>query len=130
MRIGVSLLMAALPLLLVGCALVAPVQLENARATYARAAGGPAKQLAPSELDEAARALAEAEQSFKNEETAKVVDLAYVAERMAQLAEARAGLALAEQRKRSALATHSALERRAERAPRCESKATGDTPLR
>lgn len=96
-----------------GCALVAPAQLESARATYARAALGPAKQLAPSELDEAARALAEAEASFTREEGARIVDLAYIAERMAQLAEARAGLTLAEQRK------HTATVKQQAAAPRC-----------
>ena len=71
------------------CAAVAPQELVDARSAYQQASTGPAAQLAPAELHEANQALAVAEQSFqRNPHSYKTRDLAYVAQRKSQLAEA------------------------------------------
>jgi outer membrane protein OmpA-like peptidoglycan-associated protein len=81
----------------VGCASTPPVELTNARAAYTRASGGVAAQVTPADLHKAKVALDHAEASFTEDEDAqKTVDLAYVAERTAQIAEARAQKMLAE----------------------------------
>ncbi len=70
-----------------GCAVKAPSELVNARAAYEQASQGPAKQLVPTELNNAHEALVRAEQSFeKDPGSAKTKDLAYVAQRKAELA--------------------------------------------
>jgi outer membrane protein OmpA-like peptidoglycan-associated protein len=70
-----------------GCAVKAPSELVNARAAYEHASEGPAKQLVPTELHNAHEALVRAEQSFeKDPGSAKTKDLAYVAQRKAELA--------------------------------------------
>jgi outer membrane protein OmpA-like peptidoglycan-associated protein len=70
-----------------GCAAKAPSELVNARAAYEQASEGPAKQLVPTELHNAHEALVRAEQSFEKEpRSAKTKDLAYVAQRKAELA--------------------------------------------
>ena len=92
--LAVSLALAAF----VGaCATATPVELSNARVAYNRASAGPAAQLTPSDLHKAKVALDQAEQSFSADEDAqKVVDLAYIAERTAQIAEAHAVTAAAQ----------------------------------
>jgi len=92
--LAVSLALAAF----VGaCATATPVELSNARVAYNRASAGPAAQLTPSDLHKAKVALDQAEQSFSADEDAqKVVDLAYIAERTAQIAEAHAITAAAQ----------------------------------
>jgi outer membrane protein OmpA-like peptidoglycan-associated protein len=81
------------------CATTTPVELSNARSAYARASAGPAAQQAQADLHKARTALDTAEQSFSQEEgTQKTLDLAYIAERTAQLAEARAEIALSEKK--------------------------------
>jgi outer membrane protein OmpA-like peptidoglycan-associated protein len=79
------------------CATATPVELVNARAAYNRAGAGPAAQLTPADLHKAKAALDDAEKSFaQDDEKQKTVDLAYIAERMAQIAEARAQGAVSE----------------------------------
>jgi outer membrane protein OmpA-like peptidoglycan-associated protein len=66
---------------------------------YTRASTGPAAQHTPADLHKARTALDVAEQSFAQEEgTQKTIDLAYIAERTAQLAEARAETVMAEKK--------------------------------
>jgi outer membrane protein OmpA-like peptidoglycan-associated protein len=77
------------------CATTAPTELVDAREAYRRASTGRAAQAAPAELHVANQALAEAEQSFlNNPDSYQTRDLAYVAQRKAQLAEATASIAI------------------------------------
>jgi outer membrane protein OmpA-like peptidoglycan-associated protein len=73
-----------------GCATALPPQdLVTARASYAHASQGPAASLDPAELHTAADSLQSAERSFTNEgDTQGTRDLAYIADRRAQIAEA------------------------------------------
>lgn len=92
---------------LAACARVQSEPLDAARRTYDRAAHGPAKHDAPKELREAEQALKRAELFLvKDGEPGRTTDLAYVAQRRAQVAEARAGLYAAEQRLRRARLAH------------------------
>jgi outer membrane protein OmpA-like peptidoglycan-associated protein len=78
------------------CATTTPVELQNARNAYARANNGPAARETPADLHKAMMALQLAERTFSDEEgSQKTIDLAYIAERSAQLAEARAEAAIA-----------------------------------
>lgn len=93
----------AMPLALLivasGCAMATPVELTEARRTYARANAGPAAQVAPSDLHKAELALQATEQAFaRGDDAQKTIDLAYIAERTAEIAEAHAKTALSEQR--------------------------------
>ncbi len=85
----------------VACAPAIPPQdLVTARATYGRASQGVAATLDPADLHAANESLAAAEQSFaKNGSTPETIDLAYVADRRAQIAEARGASMLAAQQK-------------------------------
>lgn len=81
-----------LSLLLLGaCAPgLAPKELMSARDAYAKAETGPAKALAPVQLEEAKQALGEADQAFsEGEEEQLIRDLAYIAERKSAVAESR-----------------------------------------
>ncbi|MCU0692543.1 MAG: OmpA family protein [Polyangiaceae bacterium] len=91
-------------MLLLACgATLAPKQLVDARTAYARASRGPAVALAPAQLDTAKQALQAAEQSFAEEGTDPVtVDLAYIALRRVELAEAEAAREAAD-RERAAI---------------------------
>lgn len=91
-------LSALLMLSLVACgATQPPPELVDARKAYERASKGLAAQLAPAQLDTAKQALDKAEKSFEDEGVdPPTPDLAYVAERKAQLAEATAGKVAAE----------------------------------
>ncbi len=81
--------------LFAGCASTAPKELVNARGAYQRASTGVAAQAAPAELHVAKQALDKAEQSFqKNPDSYHTRDLAYVAQRKAELAEATASIAM------------------------------------
>jgi outer membrane protein OmpA-like peptidoglycan-associated protein len=94
-----------------GCASTIPPQdLVTARATYERVSHGPAAALDPATLHSAAESLQVAEQSFaKGGDTQETRDLAYVADRRAQLAEVRAKTAQANQDQAQTLANmHSA----------------------
>ncbi len=73
-----------------GCATPQPPQeLLDARSAYDAASKGPAAQLAPAQLDTAKQSLAKAEQSFADNGDKPITkDIAYVAERRAELAAA------------------------------------------
>jgi outer membrane protein OmpA-like peptidoglycan-associated protein len=79
-------------LLVTACAASpAPKELVDARAAYQGAADGPAGQLDPAQLHVAHEQLVAAERSFSNDgDTFRTRDLAYVAIRKAQLADAAA----------------------------------------
>jgi outer membrane protein OmpA-like peptidoglycan-associated protein len=79
-----------LSLALISCATAGtPQELVDARAAYTRAEQGPAAKLKPDELHQAKVSLDQAEASFKSDsDSQKTRDLAYVAERNAQLADA------------------------------------------
>jgi hypothetical protein len=80
-----------------GCATATPVELIHARLAFDRASAGPAAQLAPADLHKARVVLDEAERALSQEKNlARAVDLAYIAQRTAQIAEAHAETALAE----------------------------------
>ncbi len=80
--------------LFAGCATVTPNELVNARSAYRNASAGPAAQLVPAELHKASEALVLAEQSFvKDPDSAKTKDLAYVAQRKSEQAEALGAMA-------------------------------------
>lgn len=81
--------------LFVGCATTLPKELSSAREAYRQASAGPAAQVAPAELHVASQALAKAEQSFADDANSyRTRDLAYVAQRKAELAEATASIAV------------------------------------
>ncbi len=77
---------------IVGCAAAMPPQdLVTARASYARASQGPAAGFDPADIHAASESLAAAERSFtQSGASQETSDLAYVADRRAQTAEARA----------------------------------------
>jgi outer membrane protein OmpA-like peptidoglycan-associated protein len=88
---------ASIVLLLAGsvacAAALPPPDLVTARATYARASHGPAASLDPADLHTAAESLELAEEAFTRDgDTSNTRDLAYVADRRAQIAEARSGV--------------------------------------
>lgn len=77
----------------ISCAATAPTELVNAREAYRRASTGMAGQKAPAEVHVANLALGKAEQSFLDtSDSYRTRDLAYVAERKAQIAEATASI--------------------------------------
>ncbi len=89
------------PLLVVACAgllgacAAVPKELVDARDAYRRASTGPAVRAAPAEVHVAHEALARAEQSFQDSKGSfQTRDLAYVAQRKAQLAEATASIVM------------------------------------
>lgn len=94
------LILAACTLGTVGaCATAAPHELVDAREGYRRASTGAAAKTAPAEVHVANQALARAEQSFdKHGDTYQTRDLAYVAQRKAELAEATASIAIDKQK--------------------------------
>ncbi|HEY4105736.1 MAG TPA: OmpA family protein [Polyangiaceae bacterium] len=80
----------------------APQELMDARTAYAEAAKGPATDLAPAQLDTAKTSLDTAQKSFDDDgPSQKTKDLAYIAERRAEIAAAEGGREKAE-RKRAA----------------------------
>ena len=88
------LIIATLVAFVAGCAAKAPSELVNARAAYQHASEGPAEKLVPAELHKAHEALVRAEQSFQKEpKSDKTKDLAYVAQRKAELAGALGAMA-------------------------------------
>src|SRR4029077_9262434 len=98
MRIVVAVL-AVMVAVTAGCATAPPVELIQARSACNRASFGPAAQLAPADLRKARLVLDQAERAFADEKNLpKAVDLAYVAERTAQIAEAHAESALTEKK--------------------------------
>ncbi len=105
--------LAVLPTLalLAGCATTTPPQeLVSARSAYNRASQGPANSVKPADVHEAQNALNKAEQSFlDNGDTPTTKDLAYVAQRKAELAEI---LAQGEQANQNAQLTSAEIEKR------------------
>jgi outer membrane protein OmpA-like peptidoglycan-associated protein len=101
----VAVTLAAGPLVGLGCAhsFPPPRELVEARAAYARAAGGPAQQLSPARLKLAREALNSAEMSYGGAPETEVRDRAYIAIRRAESAEAEAEGDLARQRRERAL---------------------------
>lgn len=89
---------------LVGCATAAPPrELIDARDAYRHAEQGPAMKLTPAELHVAAESLEQAEQAYKHDADSKdAVDIAYVALRKAQRADALGQAAAANQRRQQA----------------------------
>jgi outer membrane protein OmpA-like peptidoglycan-associated protein len=88
-----SLILVTVVAVFAGCATV-PKELIDARSAYEHASAGLAAQLAPAELHKAHEALGLAEQSFeKDHDSYKARDLAYVAQRKSELAEALAAMA-------------------------------------
>src|SRR6187549_3079819 len=94
-----SLVAASLSVLLMACgaAAVPPQELVDARSAYAEAAKGPAADLAPAQLDTAKQSLDGAQKSFDDDGASqKTKDLAYVAQRSAEIAAAEGGREKAE----------------------------------
>lgn len=90
-------------LALVSCAHTPPPELVNARMAYQRASQGPAASVVPAELHKAANALGQADQMFADQpDSQRTRDLAYVAERKAQTAEALAQVQLSVDAKKRA----------------------------
>ncbi|MEI9949877.1 MAG: OmpA family protein [Pseudomonadota bacterium] len=99
-----ALIAASLGALFVACggAAVPPQELLDARSAYAEAAKGPAADLAPAQLDTAKQSLDGAQHSFDEDGPSQTTkDLAYVAQRRAEIAAAEGGREKAE-RKRAA----------------------------
>jgi len=91
MKIITSAPLALGTLLFLGCASTTPRELENARTAYARVSTGAAAQLAPADLHIAHEALMSAEVSFRDHgDNDATRDLAYSAERKAEIAEVKA----------------------------------------
>ncbi len=100
------LALSSVPLLLLGaCASVPPPELNTAKMALDRASHGPAAQLDPTDLHVAQEQLNAATQSFDNSgDSQETRDLAYSAERKAELAEVRAKTIAAQQEQASAQA--------------------------
>lgn len=93
MNTRIIFISAAIGVLAASCAPTVPRELVNARHAYRMASEGPAATAAPAEVHVAMQALAAAEQSFKNEpESYRTRDLAYIAQRKCQMAEATASI--------------------------------------
>jgi len=101
MKMMGSLIMIACAALLGGCAATVPSELVNARLAYQHASAGPAAQLVPADLHTAQEALARANEAFaKDAKSYHTLDLAYVAQRKAEMADVLASIA-AEQNKKA-----------------------------
>jgi outer membrane protein OmpA-like peptidoglycan-associated protein len=95
MKTNTLLLLAVCTGILGGCATIAPNELVKAREDYRRASTGVAGELAPAQVHVANQALARAESSFEDDgDTYHTRDLAYVAQRKAEIAEATASVAI------------------------------------
>ncbi len=106
-RIGFWIWTRLWPLVVLsGCATAPPAELVGARAKYAQVAASPNGKAAPVELHKAQVALDVAEQSFSAHEQSETRDLAYVAERKAETAEAAGSTALAEAERHAADAAY------------------------
>jgi outer membrane protein OmpA-like peptidoglycan-associated protein len=89
----------------VSCATTTPQELVDARSAYDRASVGPAVQLAPAELHAAWENLRQAETSLSDHgDTVQTRDLAYAAQRRAELADVHARTVLTQQTQSSAVA--------------------------
>jgi outer membrane PBP1 activator LpoA protein len=97
--------------LFAGCATATPKELVSARNAYNHASSGIAADIAPAELHVAKTALDEAEKSFKSDpESFKTKDLAYIAQRKAEIAEATASITLEQKKPISLIFSLSSLQ--------------------
>jgi outer membrane protein OmpA-like peptidoglycan-associated protein len=88
-----------------GCASSAPPELVHARSAYQQASHGPAAQRDPADLQTARETLSVAERSFdKNGDSQETRDIAYAAQRRAELADAKGRAAVAMDQSRQAVA--------------------------
>ena len=93
-------LMVACAALIYGCASTVPTELVDARLAYEKASVGPAVSLAPDELHKAKVALDVAEKSFSNDAGSyQTADLAYVAQRKAEMAGVKGSIAMEQKNK-------------------------------
>jgi len=91
-----SLIGLACIALMCGCGATAPEELVNARVAFERASTGPAAQLAPADLHKAQEALTRAEEAFADDANSfQTRDLAYVAQRKAEMSVVKASIATA-----------------------------------
>jgi len=96
---------------LAGCATAAPRELVGAREAYQRASTGIAATVAPADLHVAKQALDKAERSFKDDpDSYRTRDLAYVAQRRSEIAEARASTAIEQKSQVNANADYEATQ--------------------
>src|SRR5690349_4921536 len=95
----VNVITGAAMLAAVACASSPPPrELLDARAAYSRASSGDAKELSPAALQDARKALGQAETAYEHEDDDYVMrDRAYVAMRKAELAEVLASAERARQ---------------------------------
>lgn len=97
--------------LLTGCAHTVPSELVNARAAYQRVSNGPAARLVPAEVHKAKVALAAAERSYEDDAGSyQTRDLAYVAHRKSQIADALGGIAADQHTGETAKAAFSSMQ--------------------
>ena len=88
------LFIGACTVALAGCAHAVPTELSNARSAYQRTSEGPAAKLVPADVHKAQMALSAAEKSFADApESFQTRDLAYVAWRTCEMADAQANIA-------------------------------------
>lgn len=95
---------------------LAPRELLDARQAFEKAKAGPASQFALAQLETAKQALQEANAAFEDGEDDKVADLAYVAERKAQLAQAAGEFEQANKDRAAALDSQKAAQEEYQRA--------------
>ena len=95
-----SVIIVACAALIYGCAATVPSELADARLAYKQASAGPAAELAPADLHTAQVALAQAEKSYsKDAKSYQTRDLAYVAQRKAEMADAQASIVMGQKNK-------------------------------
>lgn len=93
MKITQLMVLVSAVTLLAGCASTPPQELVKAREAYQRASTGETVKVAPAEVHVAELALKQAEESFKKDSNStQTRDLAYVAQRKSELAEAAASI--------------------------------------
>ena len=102
----------------------APSELTDARLTYGRVSGGEAAKLVPAQVHIANRALQNAERAFAEDPAGSqhTRDLAYIAQRQAQLAEINAQTEVYKSRTQQASEARSAAEAKAGKAKQTELK--------
>lgn len=103
-NLGLVLLAGAFGLASACGAAVAPRELEDAREAFHKAKDGPAGKYALAQLEEAKQALQAAEAAYNEGEEDETKDLAYIAERRAQLASAAGTLEEAKKERADVLA--------------------------
>lgn len=103
-NLGLALVAGVIGLSTACGASVAPRELEDAREAFHKAKEGPAGKYALAQLEEAKQALQSAETAYSDGEEDATKDLAYIAERRAQLASAAGTLEEAKKDRADALA--------------------------